>query len=57
LSAGGAQLLVLVVSLVLLLWFSVYRLLHRGLGNRELVRRMRADLEVTLEGIKREDGS
>jgi hypothetical protein len=42
----------LVLLLVLLLWFSVYAFRHRGLGNRKLVRRMHADLEGTLEGLK-----
>jgi hypothetical protein len=52
LSAGGVAPPVLVLLLVLLLWFSVYAFRHRGLGNRELVRRMHADLEGTLEGLK-----
>ncbi len=42
----------MVLSLVLLVWFLVYRLRCRDLGNRELVGRMRADLEGRLEGIK-----
>jgi predicted Holliday junction resolvase-like endonuclease len=52
LSAGGAAPPVLVLLLVLLLWFLVYAFRHRGLGNRKLVRRMHADLEGTLEGLK-----
>ncbi|HEX8258993.1 MAG TPA: hypothetical protein VF558_01735 [Rubrobacteraceae bacterium] len=52
LSAGGAAPPVLVLLLVLLLWFLVYAFRHRDLGNRELVRRMHADLEGTLEGLK-----
>ena len=52
LSAGGAAPPVLVLLLVLLLWFLVYAFRHRGLGNRELVRRMHADLEGTLECLK-----
>jgi len=52
LSAGGMALPALVPLLVLLLWFLVYRFLYRGLGNRELVSRMRAELEGTLEGLK-----
>ncbi len=52
LATGEAAPPVLVLLLVLLLWFLVYRLLHRGLGNRELVRRMHADLEGMLEGLK-----
>ena len=41
-----------VLVLVLVLWFSVYKLRHKGLGNRGLVTKMRADLEGILEGIK-----
>ena len=41
-----------VLVLVLVLWFSVYKLRHNGLGNRGLVAKMRADLEGILEGIK-----
>ena len=41
-----------VLVLVLVLWFSVYKLRHKGLGNRGLVAKMRADLEGILEGIK-----
>jgi hypothetical protein len=54
LSAGGAAPPVLVLLLVLLLWFSVYAFRHRGLGNRELVRRMHADLEGNAGGPKGE---
>jgi predicted Holliday junction resolvase-like endonuclease len=52
LSARGAAPPVLVLLLVLLLWFLVYAFRYRGLGNRKLVRRMHADLEGTLEGLK-----
>lgn len=52
LSAGGAALPVLVLLLVLLLWFLVYAFRHRGLSNRKILRRMHADLEGTLEGLK-----
>jgi predicted Holliday junction resolvase-like endonuclease len=52
LSAGGAAPPVLVLLLVLLLWFLVYAFRYRGLGNRKLVRKMHADLEGTLEGLK-----
>ncbi len=52
LSAGGAASPVLVLLLVLLLWFLIYAFRYRGLGNRELVRRMHTDLEGTLEGLK-----
>ena len=52
LSAGGAAPPVLVLLLVLLLWFLVYAFRHRGLSNRKVLRRMHADLEGTLEGLK-----
>jgi hypothetical protein len=52
LSTGGVTLPASVLVLVLVLWFSVYKLRHKGLGNRGLVTKMRADLEGTLEGIK-----
>lgn len=52
LSTGGVTPPASVLVLVLVLWFSVYKLLHKGLGNRGLVTKMRADLEGTLEGIK-----
>jgi hypothetical protein len=51
-STGGVTSPASVLVLVLVLWFSVYKLRHKGLGNRELVTKMRADLEGTLEGIK-----
>ena len=52
LSTGGVTPPASVLVLVLVLWFSVYKLRHKGLGNRELVTKMRADLEGTLERIK-----
>jgi hypothetical protein len=52
LSTGGVTPPASVLVLVLILWFSVYKLRNKGLGNRELVRRMHADLEGTLEGLK-----
>jgi ABC-type transport system involved in cytochrome bd biosynthesis fused ATPase/permease subunit len=52
LSTGGVALPTSVLVLVLVLWFSVYKLRHKGLGNRGLTMKMRADLEGTLEGIK-----
>ena len=52
LSTGGVTPPASVLVLLLVLWFSVYKLRHKGLGNRELVTKMRADLEGTLEGIK-----
>ena len=51
-SIGGVVSPASVLVLVLVLWFSVYKLRHKGLGNRGLVKKMRADLEETLEGIK-----
>ena len=51
-STGGVISPASVLVLVLVLGFSVYKLRHKGLGNRELVTKMRADLEGTLEGIK-----
>lgn len=42
----------MVLFLVLVLWFSVYKLRYRGLGNRELVTKMYAGLETALEGTK-----
>ena len=52
LSTGGVTPPASVLVLVLVLWFSVYKLRHKGLGNRGLVAKMRADLEGTFEGIK-----
>src|ERR687889_1540760 len=52
LSTGGVTLPASVLILVLVLWFSVYKLRHKGLGNRGLVAKMRTDLEGTIEGIK-----
>jgi hypothetical protein len=52
LSTGGVIPPASVLVLVLVLWFSVYKLRHKGLGNRGLVTKMRADLEGTLEGTK-----
>jgi hypothetical protein len=52
LSTGGVIPPASVLVLVLVLWFSVYKLRHKGLGNRGLVTKMRAELEGTLEGIK-----
>ena len=51
-STGGVISPASVLVLVLVLWFSVYKLRHKGLGNRELVTKMRTDLKGTLEGIK-----
>ena len=52
LSLGGVAPPIGVLFLVLVLWFSVYRFRHKALTNRELVTKMRADLEGMLEGIK-----
>ena len=52
LSTGGVTPPASVLVLVLVVWFSVYKLRNKGLGNRELVTKMRADLEGALEGIK-----
>jgi len=51
-ATGGVVLPASVLVLVLVPWFSAYKLRHKGLGNRGLVKKMRADLEGTLEGIK-----
>ena len=52
LSTGGVALPIGVLLLGLILWFSVYRFRHNGLGNRELVTKMHADLKGTLERIE-----
>ncbi len=54
LATGGVMPPASVLVLVLVLWFSVYKLRHKGLGNRGLVTKMRTDLERTLEWIKEE---
>lgn len=51
-STGGAAAPIGVLVLVVVLWFSIYRFWHRGLGNRELVTKMRTDLQGTLQGIE-----
>jgi Sec-independent protein translocase protein TatA len=51
-ATGGVVSPAIVLVLVLVLWFSAYKLRHKGLGNWGLVKRMRTDLEATLEGIK-----
>ena len=51
LATGGVASPASVLVFVLVLWFSVYKLRHKGLGNRGLMTKMRADLEGTLEGI------
>jgi hypothetical protein len=52
LSTGGVTPPASVLVLVLVIWFSVYKLRHKGLGNRGLIIKMRADIEGMLEGIK-----
>src|SRR5215210_7421811 len=51
-STGGATLPASVLVFVLVLWFSVYKLRHKGIGNRGLVRKMRADFIGVLVGTK-----
>ena len=52
LSTGGVAAPIGVLFLVLMLWFSVYRFRHEGLGSRELVAKMRTDLGRILEEIE-----
>ncbi len=52
LSTGGVTPPASVLLLVLVLWFSVYKLRHKGLSNRELVSKMRTDLEGKFDGIR-----
>src|ERR687893_3270815 len=52
LSTGGVAAPIGVLFLVLVLWFSVHRFRNKGLGSRELVAKMRADLERMLKKIK-----
>ena len=55
LSTGGVALPIGVLFLVLIPWFSVYRFRHKGLGKRELVATMEADLKGTFERIVEEE--
>jgi hypothetical protein len=48
---GEATPFVVVLLLVLVTWFLVYRSRHEGLENRELIRRMYADLRGARERI------
>ncbi len=52
LSTGEVAAPIGVLFLVLVLWFSVYRFRHKGLGSRELIAKMRADLERMLKEIE-----
>jgi len=52
LSTGGVALPFGVLLLVLILWFSIYRFRYKGLANGELVTKIQADLEDTLERIE-----
>jgi predicted Holliday junction resolvase-like endonuclease len=52
LSTGGVVGPIGVLFVVLVLWFSVYRFRYKDPGNRELLAKMRADLERTLESIE-----
>jgi hypothetical protein len=51
LSTGGVAMPIGVLFLVLIPWFSLYRFRHKGLGKRELVAKMEADLKGTFERI------
>jgi membrane protein implicated in regulation of membrane protease activity len=53
LSTGGVALPIGVLLLVFILWFSMYRVRHKGSGNRELVTKMHADLKGTLKRIEK----
>ena len=52
LSTGGVAAPIGVLFLILVLWFSVYRFRYKGLGSRELVAKIRADLERTPKEIE-----
>jgi Sec-independent protein translocase protein TatA len=52
LATGGVIPPASVLVLVLVLWFSVYKLRHKGLSNRGLVRKMRTDLEEKFDGMR-----
>ena len=52
LSTRGVAAPIGVLFLALVLWFSVYRFRHKGLGSRERVARMRSDLERMLKEIE-----
>src|SRR5919107_2724382 len=52
LSTGGVVGPIGVLFVVLVLWFSVYRFRYKDPGNRELLAKMRADLERALESIE-----
>jgi len=52
LSTGGVAPPIGVLLLVLILWFSVYKVRHKGLGNGELLTKVQADLKGTLERME-----
>ena len=52
LTTGGVVPPASVLVLILVLWFSVYKLQHKGLGHREIITKMKADLQGTLEKKK-----
>ncbi len=52
LSTGGVAPPIGVLLLVLILWFSVYRVWHKGLGNWELMTKVQTNLGGTLERIQ-----
>ena len=49
---GEVSLLVGVLLFVLVVWFLIYKLVYKNLGNLELVTRMYTDFTGTLERIK-----
>jgi predicted Holliday junction resolvase-like endonuclease len=51
-TTGGVVPSASVLVLILVLWFSVYKLRHKGLGHREIITKMKADLQGTLEKKK-----
>ena len=51
-STGGVVPPASVLVLVVVLWCSVYKLRHKGLGYREITTKMKVDLEGALEKIK-----
>jgi hypothetical protein len=48
---GGAKLPVGVLLAVLVLWFAVYRVRHRRLGNKQTARRMYSDFKGVIESM------
>ena len=52
LTTGGVVPPASVLVLVVVLWFSAYKLRHKGLGYREITTKMKVDLEGALQKIK-----